>query len=139
RAAGRWRPVPAYSWMRCRPLSRRPSASGRTRSWQRPSGRTAPAPLSRPSVDEAHRLAHVAHGLARHRAGPLGAHLDDPVHLLRVAEVGLGPLAPRLLLLLDRLDHRLLAVEAADARGGAALPRPILGGRVGVDEVELPH
>ena len=50
------------------------------------------------SVAEAHRLAHVLHRLARDRARPLGADLDDPVHPLRVGQVRLGALAPRRLL-----------------------------------------
>src|SRR6185295_19831073 len=60
-----------------------------------------------PLVGEPHRRAHVAHRLARHRARPLGADLDDPVHPLRVGQVRRGALPPRLLLGDDRVDQRL--------------------------------
>jgi hypothetical protein len=67
------------------------------------------------SVVQAHGFAHVLHRLAGHRARALGAHLDDPVHLLRVGRQLRGAFAPGLLLLDDGVDHRLLAVQAADA------------------------
>src|SRR5438445_9459326 len=87
------------------------------------------------SVAQSHCRANLAHRLARDGAGPLGPDLDDPVHLLRVREIRLGALAPRLLLALDRLDHRLLAVQAADAGGGAAFDNPVLRLGIRVDEV----
>ena len=94
---------------------------------------------NRSLVGKPHRVAHLAHRLARDGACPLGADLDDPVHALRVREVLLGALAPRCLLANDRLDHRLLAVEAADRRAGAAGDDPGLGLLVRVHLVQLPH
>src|SRR5882757_3274562 len=66
-------------------------------------------------IGESHDVADVLHRLARDGTRALGAHLDDPVHLLRIGQVLLGTLAPRLLLAQDGVDHGLLAVQAADA------------------------
>ena len=69
----------------------------------------------RRSVGQAHRRAHITHRLARHGARSFSADLDDPVHLLGVGQVALGAFTPGLLFLHDGVDHRLLAVQAANA------------------------
>lgn len=45
----------------------------------------------------------------------------------------------RLLLAQDAFDHRLLAVEATDARAAAALLHPLVRLFIGVDLMQLPH
>ena len=59
------------------------------------------------------------------------------LHQRRIVEVGLRALADRRQLAVDRVDHRLLAFEAADARRGAALLHPFLAFRVGIDLVQF--
>src|SRR3982751_5363480 len=63
-------------------------------------------------VIQSHRFAHVAHGVLRELARALAAVRHDVAHERRIIEVTLRTLANRLLLANDRLDHRLLAVEA---------------------------
>src|SRR6218665_2436794 len=98
-----------------------------------------PAMLSpRVSIGQAHGRADFAQRLARHRARALGRDLDDPLHLLRIRQVFVRPLAPWRLLARDRLDQRLLAVEAADAGGRAALGGPGTRAAVRVELVQRP-
>src|SRR5690349_25099138 len=76
-------------------------------------------------IIESHRLADVAHRLFGKLARALAAVGDDVAHERRIVEIALRALADRLLLANDRVDHRLLAFEAADPGGRAALPYPL--------------
>src|SRR5512147_2913572 len=89
-------------------------------------------------VIEAHRVADVAHRLLGQLARTLAAVRDDVADELRIVEVALGPLPDRRQLRVDRIDHRLLAVETADAGGRAALPHPVAARLVRVDLVQRP-
>ena len=72
-------------------------------------------------IAEAHGRAHVAHRFLGQLARALAAVGDDVAHQCRVVHVFLRALVQRRLLLDDRVDHRLLAFQAADARRRAAL------------------
>src|SRR5690349_17342609 len=63
------------------------------------------------AVVESHRLANVAHRVVRHVGSLLAAVLDDIAHQRRILLVGHGALADGLELRVDRVDHRLLALE----------------------------
>src|SRR5204862_7756769 len=57
----------------------------------------------------------------------------------RIMTIPVAPLARRREPGLDRFHHRLLALEAADAGGGAALPHPFFPLLAGVHLVQFPH
>src|SRR5579872_6769221 len=93
---------------------------------------------SRLVIRKAHGFAHVAHRLLGELARALAAVGDDVAHERRIVDVALRALADRLLLANDRVDHRLLAFETADAGGRAALPHPIARLLIRVHLVQAP-
>src|SRR5689334_23175444 len=90
-------------------------------------------------VSQTHDFPHVAHRLLGELPRPLAAVGHDRAHERRIVEELLRALLDRLLLGDDRVDDRLLAFEAADARGRAAFLYPALPFVVGVDLVQAPH
>src|SRR3977135_2612498 len=93
---------------------------------------------SLPRVGEPHPSAHMAHGLPRELARLFAPVRDDVANQGRIVEILLGALPDGALFCEHRIDHRLLAFEATDAGGAAALVRPLAGLLIAVDEVELP-
>src|SRR5690606_25101737 len=91
------------------------------------------------TVAQAHGLAYFAEGVAGGVPGPLGALAEDHADGVRVAFVFHGALLNRLQLGADGIDYRLLAVETADACAAAALVDPVMGGLVGVHQMQLVH
>src|SRR6202047_5410969 len=77
--------------------------------------------------------------LARDLARLVGALGDDSAHQFRVVLELLGAPAHCADLVDDPVDHRLLAVQAADACGAATLVHPLAGAVVGIDLVQVPH
>src|SRR6185503_4426312 len=67
------------------------------------------------ALAQAHGLAYFVHRVPRHRARGLAALGHRRAHRLGVGLDLLGALAYRRQLLQHRVDHRLLAVQAADA------------------------
>src|SRR5439155_1620561 len=74
----------------------------------------------------------------RELAGALATVGDDVAHERRIVEILLRAFVDRLLLADDRVDHRLLALETADACGRASLDDPILRLLAGVNLVQRP-
>src|SRR6516164_9396860 len=103
----------------------------------RSSGRfTVSTPSARPQM---HGVAHVIERLAGRRARFVGAFADDVAYQLGIVLELLGAPSHATHLLDDALDERLLAIEAADARGAAALIHPAARRIIGVDLVQVPH
>src|SRR5579864_2374075 len=92
--------------------------------------------LVRPQVHEA---AHLIERVARHRPGLVGPLGDDVAHRLRVVLELLCASAHAGDFLDDTLDHRLFALEAADAGAAAAGARPLARRLVGIDLVQIPY
>src|SRR3990172_5167432 len=95
--------------------------------------------MSSSRIAQAHRLAHFAHETMREPAGLLAAVGHDISNQRGVVQVLLRAPAHRRLFGEHGVDHRLLALQAADACRPAALlgPRPRLV--TGVDKVKLPY
>ena len=103
-----------------------------------PATRKATPRLASDSVKtQAHHFAHVAHGFLGELARPVAAVSDDVAQQTRIIEIRLGPLEKALLLIQHRIDDRLLALEAADARRRASALHPLTRGIVGVDDMQL--
>src|SRR5512146_3000791 len=89
-------------------------------------------------IAQSHRLAHVAHRLLGELSRALAAIGNDVAHERRIVEKALRALADRLLLADDRVDHRLLALEATDPRSRATLPHPVARLLIRVDLMQAP-
>src|SRR5436190_15036686 len=76
-------------------------------------------------IAQAHGFADVAHRFVGELARALAAVGDDVPHERGIVQIPLCALADRLLLTDDRVDDRLLAFEAADARRRATADDPI--------------
>src|SRR3990172_6958396 len=94
--------------------------------------------MNRSRVAQTHRLAPLAHSLVREPAGLLAAVGDNVSHKRGIVQVLLRPLAHGRLFGEHRVDHRLLALQAPDPCGPAALLGPCARLVVGVDKVKLP-
>src|SRR6185312_9415674 len=88
---------------------------------------------------EVHGAAHLFQGLARRLARLLRALGDDVAQQVGVLDVFLRAAAHLGHFGDDLVDHRLLAVEAADAGGATAFRGPFAGGLVGVDPMQVPY
>src|SRR5580704_16239576 len=86
-----------------------------------------------------HGASDFVERLARDLARLVGALGDDSAHQLRVVLELLGAPAHGADLFDDPVDHRLLAVQAADACGAATLVHPLAGAVVGINLVQVPH
>src|SRR6266567_6944020 len=93
----------------------------------------------RSCVHQPHHLAHVAHRFLSELTRALAAIGHDRAHQRRIVEILLRALLDWLLLGDDRVDHRLLAFEATDARGRAALLYPGLSRFVRIDLMQRPY
>src|SRR5579872_3834601 len=87
---------------------------------------------------QVHEAAHLIEGVPRHRARLVGTLGDDVAHRLRVVLELLRAPAHAADFLHDALDHRLFALEAADAGAAAAGARPLARRLVGIDLVQIP-
>src|SRR5690606_13940004 len=108
---------------RSRARPRRPPAPPPPARW-RPARGPAAAPRSSPAP-EPHLPAHLGHGARRGLAGARAAALDRRVHLLRPGAQLLAAQPDRREVLDDVVGEPGLAVDAADAGGGAAGPHPL--------------
>src|SRR5690606_14638714 len=79
-----------------------------------------------------------AHGLVRDLARAVATVGDDVLHEVGIVQVGLRALAELLLFAQDRVDDRLLALDAADAGATTARLHPFAHRVVRIREVELP-
>ena len=77
---------------------------------------------SSPIASRTSRIVSLRHARARRAA--VG---HDIAHQLGIVQIPLGALAQRRLLAQHRVDHRLLALQAADSGGAAAVLHPLLG------------
>src|SRR5574340_93277 len=75
-------------------------------------------------IVQPHCLADIPHGFLRQFIRSLASVRDDVAHQRRILLVHLGTLVHRSLFCKDCIDDRLLAVQAADTRGGATVICP---------------
>src|SRR5690606_32064199 len=76
-------------------------------------------------------------GVTGRITGALGTFVEDQAHRIRIAFVLHGPLLDRAQFSADGVDHRLLAVQTADAGAAATLIDPVVGGLIGIHQVQL--
>src|SRR3990167_4619129 len=91
------------------------------------------------AVIQAKSQAHFTQGFPRFRARALGAIGENLPDQIRVVLIIRSTRLQRLQFLLQRLDQRRLALQAANASAAAALLYPVAGFIAGIQLMQRPH
>ena len=91
------------------------------------------------AIPQPHNLPHIPQRLLRHFSSLLTSICHNIPHQRRIIQIALRPLAHRLLLGDDGVDHRLLALQATNPRAATPALHPFLFIVIRIHQMQLSH